>query len=160
VGVALAHLQQRLGHRVAAGERHAQQADALGPVQERDPEPPSRLGLSFHVEDRGARERAPGDRALNRQRLVCARIGCRHGYERALLVVDDVHDERLHADPSRLLGDHPTEVLGSAQMRPAQRFLEHDADTRVEVRDRVVAHRLLSSTHGGGRTPLSRSAHG
>ena len=140
MGVALARGHQPLVHRRLAGDCQPQHADALGPVQERHPQSPALPGVTLDVEDRRVRERAPSDRAPNRQRLVFVRVRRRHGHQRALLVVDDVDDERIHADPSRLLGDHAPEVFGRAQMRPAQHLLEHHTDACVELRDRDIAH--------------------
>jgi hypothetical protein len=62
VCVSLARGHPRLGHGAVAGDRQAQHADALGAVQERQPQAAALSGVTLDIEDRRARERAPSDR--------------------------------------------------------------------------------------------------
>ena len=157
MGVALTCGHQPLVHRRVSGDRQPQHADALGPVEKRQPQPPALPGVTLDVDDRRVRKRAPRDRASDRQRPVVVRIRRRDRDQRALFVVDDVDDEGTHADPSHLLGDHAPQVLWSAQMRPAQDFLKHHTNACVELCDRATVHRVLSCTRGAGPRPATEA---
>ena len=145
---ALPQLDRARGNVTGPGpDRDLDHPQALGAVEQRQPQAAAVRRLAGGAVDRAGAEAAPGDGPVDGQRVAHGDVLARDRHEHPLLVVDEVEDEVLAPGAPCLLRRHLREVGGGAQVGAAQ-------DLREELRGdvRVDGHplRLYPGQRRGG----------